>query len=164
MERKKYEFTGETKEVAGRKLRQIRALVAIGHIAAGTIGGWIEDEGNLAQVSGDAQVSGNAWVYDNAQVSGNAQVYDNAQVYGNAWVYGDASKTPIIVSGLCYPVTITDYHIRIGCEFHHISDWRTFDDRQIASMDGAASSRFWRDHKTIIIGLCDAHGRSEAAQ
>ncbi len=106
----KYEFTGETKEWMGRTLHRIRAvrdIAALG-IVAGMLGGWIESEGNLSQVYGDAwvygnaqvsgdawvygnaQVSGNAWVYGNAQVSGNAQVYGDARVSGNAWVYGDA--------------------------------------------------------------------------
>ena len=73
----KYESTGETKVRFGITLHRIRAKVAIGIIAAGTLGGWIEKEANL-------DVSGNAWV------SGNAQVYGNAQVSGNAWVSGNA--------------------------------------------------------------------------
>ncbi len=98
---KKYEFTGETKELNGVILRRIR------RISDGLIGGWIEKEENLSQegnafvfdnafVYGNARVSGNACVYDNARVSGNARVfgtacvYDNACVYGTACVHGDA--------------------------------------------------------------------------
>ena len=104
---KKYEFTGETKTFLGRELRRIKALASFSDVAAGEIGGWIENESNLSQtgeawvygnalVYGNAQVYGNALVYDNAQVydnalvCGNAQVYDNARVCGNARVYGDA--------------------------------------------------------------------------
>ena len=114
---KKYEFVkGDTKTATnGATLRRIRAVVAIAAfgVAAGDLGGYIEDEKNLshsgdawvsgnawvygdARVSGDAWVSGNAWVYGDARVYGNAQVYGNAGVYGNArvsgnaWVYGDA--------------------------------------------------------------------------
>ena len=96
---KKYEFVkGDTKTATnGATLRRIRAVVAIAAfgVAAGDLGGYIEDEKNLSH-SGDAWVSGNAWVYGdarvygNAQVYGNAGVYGNARVYGNAWVYGDA--------------------------------------------------------------------------
>ena len=66
----KYEFTGKVKVVGSLELRQIRALVAIAAIgvAVGDIGGWIESEKNLSQVSGDAWVSGNAQVYGDAQV------------------------------------------------------------------------------------------------
>lgn len=79
----KYEATGETKVVFSVTLHRIRAKVAIGNIAAGALGGWIEKEGNL-QVSGDAWVSGDARVYGNARVSGDARVSGNARVYGNA--------------------------------------------------------------------------------
>jgi hypothetical protein len=84
----KYEFTGETKIEFGVKLRRIRALVAIAAIgvAVGDLGGWIEKEGNLSQVYGNAWVSGNARVSGDARVSGNARVYGDAQVYGDAWV------------------------------------------------------------------------------
>ena len=86
---KKYEFTGETKNFLGRELRRIKALASFGDVAAGEIGGWIENESNLSQ-TGDAWVYGNALVYGNARVCGDARVYGNAQVYGDAWVYGDA--------------------------------------------------------------------------
>ena len=85
----KYEFTGETKTIFGTTLKQIRVLRAIGLIAAGSIGGWIESEKNL-DVSGDAWVSGNAHVSGNARVSGDAHVFGNARVSGNAHVSGDA--------------------------------------------------------------------------
>jgi hypothetical protein len=53
-ETKKYELTAETKIEFGIKLHRIRALVAIAAIgvAAGDLGGWIEKESNLSQVSG----------------------------------------------------------------------------------------------------------------
>ena len=93
----KYELVKtDTKEVNGKTLYRIRALVAIGKtVAAGDLGGHIEAEENLS-VSGNAWVHGNARVYGNAHVSGDAQVYgnalvfDDARVYGNAHVHGDA--------------------------------------------------------------------------
>ena len=86
---KKYELTGETKEVYGHVLHRIRALRDFGDVHKGDLGGWIESERNLSQ-TGDAWVGGNAEVYDNAKVSDNAEVYGNARVSGNAWVYDDA--------------------------------------------------------------------------
>ena len=104
--KKKYEFTGETKNLeCGTTLKRIKRL------SDGLVGGWIESERNLrhygscfvrdeAKVYGDAQVSENAevsgracvydgaWVYDNASVSGDAEVYGNAFVYDHAEVYG----------------------------------------------------------------------------
>ena len=149
----KYEFTGETRQHLGRTLRRIRALVSFGEIVAGAVGGWIEDEKNLSHY-------GNAWVCDNARVYGDAQVYGNAQVYDNARV------TPICVTGLTYPVTVTDHHMMIGCEFHLISEWREFDDRRIAEMDGLPAARFWRTHKATLLAICDAErpNGAEASQ
>ena len=90
----KYEFVpGDEITIApGRTVKRIRALVAITAIgvAVGDVGGYVESEKNLSQVSGNACVSGNAWVSGDAWVSGNAWVYGNAQVYGDARVSGDA--------------------------------------------------------------------------
>ena len=90
----KYEFVpGDTITIApGRTLKRIRALatISVAGVAPGNLGGYVESETNLAQVSGDAWVSGNAQVSGNALVSGNAQVSGDAQVYGDARVYGDA--------------------------------------------------------------------------
>lgn len=62
---KKYELTGEIKEVCGVKLHRIKALISFGAVVAGELGGWIEKEENLSQY-------GNAWVSGNAEVYGNA--------------------------------------------------------------------------------------------
>lgn len=71
---KKYKLTNNTKQWCGKTLFQIEALVSFGSVLKGELGGYIEKEENLAQVSG------NAWVYGNAQVYGNAWVYGNARV------------------------------------------------------------------------------------
>jgi len=92
----------------GTKLYRIRALRDIsGAVRSGSLGGYIECAGNLAEtdsawvagdakVYGKAQVYGNAWVTNGAQVYGNARVFDDAEVHGyaqirgNARVFGDA--------------------------------------------------------------------------
>ena len=86
---KKYILTDETIEYLGHTLHRIKAVKDFATISAGTLGGYIESEGNLDHI-GNAWVSGDAKVYGNARVSGDAWVYDNAKVYGNAWVYGNA--------------------------------------------------------------------------
>lgn len=90
---KKYEFTGETKQIntiSGTvTLHRIKASVAFDNIKSGDIGGWIEKKENLSH-DGNAWVFGNAWVYGNAQVYGDARVFDDAQVYGDARVFDDA--------------------------------------------------------------------------
>ena len=45
---KKYEYTGERKEISGVTLHQIRAVRDFGAVHAGEIGGWIESEKNLS--------------------------------------------------------------------------------------------------------------------
>ena len=85
MTQKKYELLKNDTITApnGKTLYRIKALIDFGVVVAGSLGGYIEKEDNLAH-------SGNAWVYGNAQVYGDAWVYGNARVYGDAWVYGNA--------------------------------------------------------------------------
>lgn len=90
---KKYEFTGETKEIRllfrTATLHRIRATVAFGIVEVGDLGGWIEKEENLSH-------EGKAWVCGNAKVWGNAKVCGNAEVWGNAKVF---SASHVLVIG-----------------------------------------------------------------
>lgn len=79
---KKYELTANTKNVCGKTLFQIKALVNFGNIKAGELGGYIEKEGNLSH-------DGNAWVYDDACAYGNARIYGTACVDDSTKVYGN---------------------------------------------------------------------------
>lgn len=61
---KKYEFTGETKQVGflgNITLKRIRATMENGIVKIGDLGGWIEKEENLSH-------EGNAWVRGDAEV------------------------------------------------------------------------------------------------
>ena len=84
---KKYELTGETKEIGGKILHRIRALIDIPEhdVKAGDLGGWIEAEKNLSQ-NGAAWVTGEALVTGWARVMDSAWVTDSARVTGSAWV------------------------------------------------------------------------------
>ncbi len=97
LQRKKYEFTGETKEFCGGTLKQIRALVTIaGVVTAGDCGGWIESEKNLAQVYG------NAWVSGNARVSGNNALFWASKVgseNGTLTVFNSKDGTLTVTRG-----------------------------------------------------------------
>lgn len=67
MYRKKYEFTGETRDLSPTtKLHRIRAVIDIPHagVNAGEIGGWIESDSNLSH-DYDAWVCGNAHINSN---------------------------------------------------------------------------------------------------
>lgn len=94
---KKYELTAETKEIGGKILHRIRALIDIPlhDVKAGDLGGWIEAGRNLSQegsawVADEACVTGSAWVTDSACVTGAAWVTGAACVTGAAWVSGNA--------------------------------------------------------------------------
>lgn len=80
---KKYEFTGETKEIRllfrTATLHRIRATVAFGIVEVGDLGGWIEKEENLSH-------EGKAWVWGNAEVWGNAKVCGDAKVFSASHV------------------------------------------------------------------------------
>ena len=80
---KKYEFTGETKEIRllfrTATLHRIRATVAFGIVEVGDLGGWIEKEENLSH-EGKAWVCGDAEVWGNAKVCGDAKVFSASHV------------------------------------------------------------------------------------
>jgi uncharacterized protein YjbI with pentapeptide repeats len=83
-----------------------------------------------------------------------------ADLYG-ANLYGEKlTKNPLFILNLEWDVTITTQHLRIGCQLHLISDWKSFDDAAIKSMAGSAA-KFWTKYKTAIIALCDAHCEGE---
>lgn len=86
---RKYEFTGDTKKVDGRKLRRIRAVRAFRGMHERARGGWIESEKNLSH-EGNAWVGGNAMVYGDAVVRGDAIVSGQAIVRGFATIRGCA--------------------------------------------------------------------------
>lgn len=83
---RKYELTDETIKHEGRTLHRIRALRDVRPgVRKGDLGGWIEDQSNLAHV-GPAWVYGDAMVYDAARLTGDAEASDTARVYGCVWL------------------------------------------------------------------------------
>ena len=66
---KKYILTDETIEYLGHTLHRIKAVKDFASISAGTLGGYIESEGNLNH-------DGDAWVFGDAKVSGDACVHE----------------------------------------------------------------------------------------
>jgi len=69
------------------------------------------------------------------------------------------SLQPIQIDTLTYCVIIFDSHMKIGCEFHAISEWWNFTDEQIAKMDGPRATEFWGKWKAPIQAICAAEGR-----
>ena len=152
MENKKFKLTEETIENAwGITLYRIIALRDFRNVKAGDKGGFVEKEENLSH-DGEAWVYGDAEVYGDAKVYGNAEVYGNAKVYGNAEVYGDAKATTVVKTfenAFYYDITVTDKHIKIGCQQHLKSEWLNFTDEEIIGMDGKKALKFWRTFKPL---------------
>ena len=140
---KKYEINSENRVVA---------LIDFGNVKTGDVGGFVESENNLSH-------DGLCWVYGNARISGNAQVYGDARVSGDAWVYGnarvsgDCSKTPTVISGLKYLITITDSDLKAGCQFHSLDYWKSVKDIQLRAMDGDDAVEFYHNTLKPLIEL-----------
>ena len=109
-----------------------------------------------AQVLGDAEVTGNAKVYGNALVSDDAEVTGNAKVYGNAYVLGNTQATKEVITFgniFDYDITITDNHIKIGCQQYLKSRWLEFTNKEILEMEGKRALKFWRLFKPFAINM-----------
>ena len=140
MENKKFEFTEETKTTSrGVTVKRIVALRDFGDVKVGDKGGFLEKEENLSH-------DNDCWVYDEAQVYGEAQVYDEARVYGEARV---TTVVKTFGNGFDYRITVTDKHIKIGCQQHLKSEWYNFQEGEIMEMDGKRALKFWRIFKPL---------------
>ena len=111
-----------------------------------------------ARVFGEAREFGVAQVYGVARVFGEAQVYGVAQVFGEARVYGEAqvcdkARATTVVktfgNGFDYRITVTDKHIKIGCQQHLKSEWLNFQEGEIIEMDGKRALEFWGMFKPL---------------
>ena len=134
MENKKFEFTEETKTTPwGATLKRIVALRDFGDVKVGDKGGFLEKEENLSH-------DNDCWVYDEARVYGEARVCDEARVTTVVKTFGN---------GFDYRNTVTDKHIKIGCQQHLKSEWYNFQEGEIMEMDGKRALKFWRIFKPL---------------
>ena len=78
----KYEILKDNSiTIDGHTLYRIRLLTRLSSLPAGTLGGFVESEGNLSQV-------GDCWIADEAAVYGHSVVMENGWVGGSSRVYG----------------------------------------------------------------------------
>ncbi len=85
-------------------------------------------------------------------------------VLRGAKVYGvKITRSPVVIDGLRWVVTIIDGHIKIGCHLHAINAWSVFDDAAIAAMAGRDALRFWSKHKGAIMALAAPFASPAAA-
>jgi carbonic anhydrase/acetyltransferase-like protein (isoleucine patch superfamily) len=109
-----------------------------------------------ALVADKALIDGQALVYGGAEVFGNAKVIGRSKVHDGAWVYGDiivlgqanitsrCTKTPIVLTGLEYDVTIMDDHISIDCQTKSFDEWRTITREEAYAMGGKTAMKFFK--------------------
>ena len=143
------------------KLFRIIALKDFGFIKKGELGGVVENRNNLGQqgncwIHENAKVTGNAKVRGDAEVSGDAEVTGNAEVYGNAYVSGNAKATKEVITFgnvFDYEITITDNHIKIGCQQYLKSRWLEFTNKEILEMGGKRALKFWGLFKPFAINM-----------
>jgi hypothetical protein len=118
-----------------------------------------------------AEIYGNANIYGNSKVFGNAYVYDRARIYGNALVSGDAgvcssakvvgeaivTSTVLSIDFDTYDITVTDNHIKIGCQQHTKQQWWSFTDEEISTMDSdsAKALKWWKKWKPILMVILE---------
>ena len=152
---KKYELIREG------KLFRIIALKDFNGVRKGYFGGVVENRNNLGQqgncwIHENAKVTGNAKVRGDAQVSGDAKVYGNAKVYSTAYVSGNAKATKEVITFgniFDYDITITDNHIKIGCQQYLKSRWLEFTNKEILEMEGKRALKFWGLFKPFAINM-----------
>lgn len=111
MTRKKYELLKDDKiELYGKTLYRIKALIDFDIVVAGSLGGYIEKEDNLAH-------TGNAWVSGDARVSGDAEVYGNSDLVwfskvgteqGTLTVYKSKNGSLLATRG-CFSGTVDEF-------------------------------------------------------
>ncbi len=109
-------------------MKRIRALIAIAAlgVAPGELGGYIESEGNLQQVSG------NAWVYGNARVESQTDwlLVGPAKSSGRFTTAYRDTKIGVRVSCGCFTGTAQEFSAQIE-ETHagnqqHLQQYRLF--------------------------------------
>lgn len=126
-----------------------------------------------AQVSEGARVYGHAQVFGDARIYGHAKIYGRAQIYGRAKIYGRAnvlhnakvsnhvviseddrvSRTPLVINGLEYPITVTDRHIRIGCTRLTFDEARHYTIARARKEQGAHAAEFVRVTKSLLMSF-----------
>ena len=85
---------------------------------------------------------------------------DGANLYGANLDGETLSQTPVIMTGLCWPILITDGFMRIGCQRHLHEEWEGFESEEIEDMDGYAPT-FWAQWREPLLAMCKAHASSQ---
>ena len=63
---------------------------------------------------------------------------------------GNQSEIKSILISEVYSISYTSEYLQIGCKSRKIIDWWTFDNKEIAKMDGKKAVKFWNENKEFI--------------
>lgn len=107
-----------------------------------------------------AEIFGNAKINDQARVFKEAWVYDDAEVNGQAYVSGKCTKTPIVLMGLPYTVTIMDEEISFDCEIRTHQQWLDISTEELFIIDKIKAVRFYRKYSEMISGISEIHQKN----
>jgi len=69
-------------------------------------------------------------------------------------------KPPLQLSGLRWPIMVTEKFMVIGCQRHTHVSWSEMDDAEISKMHPVASA-FWAKHKTALMAICELHAGAD---
>ncbi len=67
-------------------------------------------------------------------------------------------SVPASVATSNYNIFMTETHIKIGCQFHLISDWFAFSKESIERMDGDRALKFWAKWKPRLMEIAKDNG------
>ena len=134
------------------KATQARANLADANLAGANLAGTNLVDANLAGANlAGAKLAG-------TKLAG-ANLAD-ANLAGAKWINGTPiARAPLQLFGLRWNITIVDAHMQIGCQMHALHAWDAFTDEEISEMDSDALE-FWTAHKSFLIGMARADGRS----
>lgn len=148
----KFEFVdGDTIEFNGTTLRRIRALrdIPAFNVKTGDLGGYLAEESSLSQ-------DNNSWIEKNAWIGQGVTIPTAAEVYKEATI------NPTVLLGFStegWNITITDNHMKIGCQTHSFEEGENFTDASILQMAGKTALRFCRENKAILMALCQRQAK-----
>ena len=132
---KKFELTTESITFLGRTLFRIKALISLGNVKAGELGGYIEKEGNLSH-------EGNAWVCGDARVCGNADI---ATISG----FGSEYRTTTF-----FRTKNDEIAVKCGCFYGTLAEFR----EKVKETHG--DNRYAKEY-LMIADLMEMHFRGE---
>ena len=122
-----------------------------------------------ARVYGKAMMFGWSRAYNNAEVFGNSKLKDNVRALLDAWVYGDVevsgkayvtakcTRTPLVLMGLPYTVTIMDDELSFDCQSRTTLEWMEMTNEELMMLDKAKAVRFFNKYRDQMKYLADMH-------